>query len=172
MGSSLGSAARKVAMTHDRTYPMRVWSSVARPRWQDVTTMQDWGGAAVAARRGPGVTAATLTGWCDAFLAAGEAALTSQPTTGEALENDRANRARPNRAGALSFRSRRRPHLLRHSFPAIGWPRAPAFTGISAIRHPANLPHRWASEQRIGRTVMSAGSICAPGSVTATPTLR
>ena len=36
-----------------------------------------------------GVTAATLTGWRDAFLAAGEAALTTQPTTGEALESDR-----------------------------------------------------------------------------------
>ena len=36
-----------------------------------------------------GVTAATLTGWRDAFLAAGEAALTTQPTTGEARESDR-----------------------------------------------------------------------------------
>ena len=32
-----------------------------------------------------GVTAATLTGWHDAFLAAGEAALTSRATTGEEL---------------------------------------------------------------------------------------
>jgi transposase len=39
--------------------------------------------------RSLGVTAATLTGWRDAFLAAGEAALTTQPTTGEALESDR-----------------------------------------------------------------------------------
>ena len=36
-----------------------------------------------------GVTAATLTGWHDAFLAAGEAALTSRATTGEELESDR-----------------------------------------------------------------------------------
>ena len=36
-----------------------------------------------------GVTAATLTGWRDAFLAAGEAALTAKPTTGEELESDR-----------------------------------------------------------------------------------
>ena len=36
-----------------------------------------------------GVTAATLTGWHDAFLAAGEAALTSRATTGEVLESDR-----------------------------------------------------------------------------------
>ena len=39
--------------------------------------------------RSLGVTAATLTAWRDAFLAAGEAALTTQPTTGEALESDR-----------------------------------------------------------------------------------
>ena len=39
--------------------------------------------------RSLGVTAATLTGWRDAFLAAGEAALTTRPTTGEALEGDR-----------------------------------------------------------------------------------
>lgn len=39
--------------------------------------------------RSLGVTAATLTGWRDAFLAAGEAALTTQPTTGDALESAR-----------------------------------------------------------------------------------
>ena len=36
-----------------------------------------------------GVTAATITGWRDAFLAAGEAALTTRATTGEELESDR-----------------------------------------------------------------------------------
>lgn len=36
-----------------------------------------------------GVTAATLTAWRDAFLAAGEAALTTKPATGEELESDR-----------------------------------------------------------------------------------
>ena len=36
-----------------------------------------------------GVTAATLTGWHDAFLAAGEAALTTRPGSGEELESDR-----------------------------------------------------------------------------------
>jgi transposase-like protein len=36
-----------------------------------------------------GVTAATLTGWRDAFLAAGEAALTTRPATGEELESER-----------------------------------------------------------------------------------
>jgi transposase len=39
--------------------------------------------------RSLGVTAATLTKWRDTFLAAGEAALTTKPTTGEELENDR-----------------------------------------------------------------------------------
>ena len=36
-----------------------------------------------------GVTAATLTGWHDAFLAAGEAALAIRPGSGEELESDR-----------------------------------------------------------------------------------
>ena len=36
-----------------------------------------------------GVTAATLTGWHDAFLAGGEAALTSRPGSGEELQSDR-----------------------------------------------------------------------------------
>lgn len=39
--------------------------------------------------RSLGVTAARLSGWRDAFLAAGEAALATQPATGEALESDR-----------------------------------------------------------------------------------
>jgi transposase-like protein len=39
--------------------------------------------------RGLGVTAATLTAWRDAFLAAGETALTTRPGTGEELESDR-----------------------------------------------------------------------------------
>ena len=39
--------------------------------------------------RGLGVTAATLTAWRDAFLAAGEASLASRPADGEALESDR-----------------------------------------------------------------------------------
>jgi transposase len=36
-----------------------------------------------------GITAATLTGWHDAFLAGGEAALTTRATTGEELESER-----------------------------------------------------------------------------------
>ena len=39
--------------------------------------------------RGLGVTAATLTAWRDAFLAAGEASLTSRPADGEELESER-----------------------------------------------------------------------------------
>jgi hypothetical protein len=36
-----------------------------------------------------GVTAATLMGWQEAFLAAGEASLATRPTSGEGLENER-----------------------------------------------------------------------------------
>ena len=36
-----------------------------------------------------GITAATLTNWHDAFLAAGEAALMTRAVTGEELESDR-----------------------------------------------------------------------------------
>jgi transposase-like protein len=39
--------------------------------------------------RGQGVTAATLSGWRDAFLTAGEAALTTRPGAGEELESER-----------------------------------------------------------------------------------
>jgi transposase len=39
--------------------------------------------------RSLGVTAATLSGWRDAFLAAGEASLATRPSNAEALESDR-----------------------------------------------------------------------------------
>jgi transposase len=39
--------------------------------------------------RSLGVTAATLSGWRDAFLAAGEAGLSTRSTTGEELESER-----------------------------------------------------------------------------------
>ena len=39
--------------------------------------------------RALGVTAATLTGWQDSFLAAGEASLATRPPNGEALESER-----------------------------------------------------------------------------------
>jgi hypothetical protein len=35
------------------------------------------------------VTAATLSGWREAFLAAGEAALSTKPASGEELESER-----------------------------------------------------------------------------------
>ena len=39
--------------------------------------------------RALGVTAATLSGWQEAFLAAGEASLATRPTTGEGLDSER-----------------------------------------------------------------------------------
>ena len=42
-----------------------------------------------AVSRALGVTAATLSGWRDAFLAAGEAALATRPGSGEELESER-----------------------------------------------------------------------------------
>ena len=39
--------------------------------------------------RSLGVTAATLSGWREAFLAAGEAALSAQPASGEELASER-----------------------------------------------------------------------------------
>ena len=39
--------------------------------------------------RALGVTAATLSSWRDAFLAAGEASLATRPTDGEALQSER-----------------------------------------------------------------------------------
>ena len=39
--------------------------------------------------RSLGVTAAALSGWRDAFLAAGEASLARRPTHGETLESER-----------------------------------------------------------------------------------
>ncbi len=39
--------------------------------------------------RALGATAATLTGWRDAFLAGGEANLAARPTDGEVLESER-----------------------------------------------------------------------------------
>ncbi len=39
--------------------------------------------------RALGVTAATLSGWRDAFLAGGEASLTTRPTNGEVIESGR-----------------------------------------------------------------------------------
>src|ERR1051325_9854636 len=48
-------------------------------RGEDLETVSRW----------LGVTAATLSGWRDAFLAAGEAALATKPASGEELESNR-----------------------------------------------------------------------------------
>src|SRR3954449_5241271 len=47
------------------------------------------GGDLETVSRSLGVTAATLSGWREAFLAAGEAALTTRATTGEELASER-----------------------------------------------------------------------------------
>jgi transposase len=55
-------------------------AAVLRPlRGEDLETVS----------RSLGVSAATLTAWRDAFLAAGEAALATRPGTGEELESER-----------------------------------------------------------------------------------
>ena len=88
--TNVGSAAGRRGATAG------VRRSGARARWQDVASAQDGGGAATAAGRGPGARFALARrdsrdtdGWRDAFLAAGEAALTTKPATGEDLESDR-----------------------------------------------------------------------------------
>src|SRR5918998_3523064 len=72
------------------------WRSGARARGQDVATAQECGGAAAAARGRPGNRLARTGGhgsdaddWRDAFLAGGEAALTTRAATGEELESER-----------------------------------------------------------------------------------
>ena len=75
---------------------VRVWRSGAGPRWADVASRKT---AAVlqllrgedleTVSRGLGVTAATLSGWRDAFLAAGEASLTTRQKDGEELASER-----------------------------------------------------------------------------------
>src|SRR5260370_31857702 len=69
----------------------RVCRSGARPRGSiDVAMMRLLHGEDLeTVSRGLGVTAATLSNWRDAFLAAGEAALTTKPVSGEDLESDR-----------------------------------------------------------------------------------
>jgi transposase len=66
------------------------------PGWTPVAPTQARCGAAPAAgedletlSRALGVTAATLTGWQDSFLAAGEASLATRSTTGNELESER-----------------------------------------------------------------------------------
>src|SRR3712207_4655778 len=54
--------------------------------------------------RALGVTAATLSGWQDTFVAAGEASLATRPTTGDDLESERLKAKLP--AGDVTGRSR------------------------------------------------------------------
>jgi transposase len=54
--------------------------------------------------RGLGVTGATPAGWRDAFLAAGEAALTAKPATGEELKSNRLKTGRYNTNCSPQFR--------------------------------------------------------------------
>jgi transposase len=67
--------------------------------------------------RSLGVTAATLTAWRDAFLAAGEAALVSRPGNGDELESQR---SRPNSASRLHLLHHR--VLIKGGYPAYGYP--------------------------------------------------
>jgi len=62
---------------------------MSRPRKRDAVLRLLRGEELETVSHSLGVTAATLTGWRDAFLAAGEASLASRPTDGEALESER-----------------------------------------------------------------------------------
>src|SRR3954471_15660960 len=126
--------------------------------------------------RALGVTAATLTGWQDTFVAAGEASLATRPTDGEALENERLK----TKLGAMLLERElleakiaalddKRPLDRRRSRPFAGpsrpqvagpmaWPasagsgapHAPPPTGISP--HPG--PNRPGVRARLGRCRM------------------
>src|SRR5689334_12478636 len=62
---------------------------MSRPRKREAVLRLLRGEDLETVSRSLGVTAATLTAWREAFLAAGEAALATRPESGEALENDR-----------------------------------------------------------------------------------
>jgi transposase len=62
---------------------------MSRQRKRDVVLRLLRGEDLEMASRSLGVTAATLTGWRDTFLAAGEASLATRPADGEALESER-----------------------------------------------------------------------------------
>src|ERR687895_1501776 len=89
-----------------------------------------------------GVTAATLSGWREAFLAAGEASLASRPADGEALESERLKARlgemlleRELLAAKIAALEARAPGPLarRRSRPGAGPPR-PAAAGPTAWR--------------------------------------
>ena len=62
---------------------------MSRQRKRDAVLRLLRGGDLEMVSRSLGVTAATLSGWRDAFLAAGEASLASRPAAGEELESER-----------------------------------------------------------------------------------
>ena len=62
---------------------------MSRQRKRDAALRLLRGGDLEMVSRSLGVTAATLSGWRDAFLAAGEASLASRPAAGEELESER-----------------------------------------------------------------------------------
>jgi transposase len=62
---------------------------MSRPRKREAVLRLLRGEDLETVSRALGVTAAALSGWRDAFLAAGEAALASRPGSGEELESER-----------------------------------------------------------------------------------
>ena len=62
---------------------------MSRPRKRDAVLRLLRGEDLETVSRSLGVTAATLSGWREAFLAAGEASLSTRPTDDEALESGR-----------------------------------------------------------------------------------
>src|SRR4051794_6610590 len=62
---------------------------MSRQRKRDAVLRRRRGADLETVSRSLGVTAATLTGWQDTFVAAGEASLATRPTDGEALESGR-----------------------------------------------------------------------------------
>jgi transposase-like protein len=62
---------------------------MSRPRKREAVLRLLRGEDLEAVSRSLGVTAAALSGWRDAFLAAGEAALATRPADGEALASGR-----------------------------------------------------------------------------------
>ncbi len=62
---------------------------MSRQRKRDAVLRLLWGEDLETVSRALGVTAATLSAWRDAFLAAGEASLATRPADGEELESER-----------------------------------------------------------------------------------
>ena len=76
------------AQTKEASGPGR-GGRMSRQRKRDAVLRLLRGEDLEAVSRSLGVTAAALSGWRDAFLAAGEASLASRPADGEALESGR-----------------------------------------------------------------------------------